>query len=101
MEENQEIDSTKRVINRKQNSEDTSPFLCNLFYCFYFRYVCRVSPVTDEVIPSVTEQDHASLATDKLRDKWAAAQGQYEAKLKEYEAKSKNKSLFGVVLLYP
>ena len=55
---------------RSKNWEEASPFICNLFFCFYFPFICRIDPLTEDDVPVVAETDKSERSTEILRKKW-------------------------------
>lgn len=99
-EKNKQEESVKTPTNSKyewkrtKNLEEAYPFICNLFFFFYFPYICRIKPIREEDIPVIAEEDKSELNTKKLKDHWDSLLVQYLKDLKEYEEKLKENPEF-------
>ena len=60
----------RKELSRPTNQEDLHPFLCNLLYIFYFPFICRSTPITDEDIPVISKEDESESAIDRVRAIW-------------------------------
>lgn len=74
---------------RYKNWEESSPLICNLFYFFYFPFICRIAPIHEEDIPQISDKDKSKLNIDAFRSKWEPAVKEYNEKMAEYERKQK------------
>ena len=70
---------------RKPNTEYRSPFICNLFYCFYFQFVCRRNAIQDEDIYDVHPNDRSDLMTRKGEAFWKKHCAQYYIQMEQYQ----------------
>lgn len=86
--------------NRYKNWEEASPLICNLFYCFYFPFICRVAPLREENIPQISDVDKSQLNTDMFRSNWEPVAKEYEEKMAEYERKKKINKKFVFILIF-
>lgn len=97
---NKHVESVKNITNfksewkRAKNLEESSPFIFNLFFFFYFPYICRIKPIREEDIPVIAEEDESELNTKKLKDHWDSLTEQYLKELKEFEQKQKENLKF-------
>ena len=83
--------SNDKELVRTKNYEESMPFLCNFFYCFYFYFICKIDPITEVDIPKIAKKDATKINTDNLRENWDPACRKYLADLKEYDnAKKEN-----------
>lgn len=74
---------------RSKNWEEASPLLCNIFYCFYFPFICRIAPLREENIPQISDKDKSQLNTDMFRSNWDPVTREYGRQMAEYERKHK------------
>lgn len=74
---------------RCKNWEEASPLICNIFYCFYFPFICRIAPLREENIPQISDKDKSQLNTDIFRSKWDPVARGYGRQMAEYERKHK------------
>ena len=74
---------------RSTNYEEAMPFICNIFYFFYFPYVCRIAPLMEEDIPQIAEADKGRDMTTKLSNNWTPLFNQYISDLDEYHKQVK------------
>lgn len=79
----------KKEFHRKPNSEYISPLIANIWYCFYFQYVCKCSPVQDEDIYDVNPDNKTSKVTEEGERRWEKVYSKYKRELEEYNNKKK------------
>lgn len=95
------ISSHKVEMKRYKNYEESSPFILNLFFCFYFPYICRIKPLREENVPYISKKDKSSLNTEKLKKNWDAKYEEYIKKKAEYERnKEKNQEFFIIYVVF-
>lgn len=85
---------------RYKNWEESSPLICNLFYCFYFPFICRIAPLREENIPQISENDKSQLNTDIFREQWEPVAKEYGEKMLEYERKKKINKKFVILFSF-
>lgn len=68
-----------------ENLEEKHPLLCNLFYCFFFPYVCRCSPLELWEIFEVHTSDLAEVAVERGERGFAKRCEKYYKELAAYE----------------
>ena len=87
MEQAGDLGSKEHIRNtkRKPNSEYNSPFICNLFFCFFFQFVCRLSDVQDEDIYDVHPMDRTETVTKDGEEFWNKRRDRYFRLLEQYE----------------
>lgn len=76
-------------VKRVNNPEDTSLFIMNLFYCFFFRYVCRLKPIRDSDIYDCSESDRSAPVIDRVVKVWNPRIEKYYKELEDYNEKVK------------
>ena len=54
------------ILDRTRNTEEHSFWFFNLFYCFYFPYICRCSSIYDRDVPIVSKEDRCAAQSQKL-----------------------------------
>lgn len=91
------IISHKVEMKRNKNYEESSPFILNLFFCFYFPYICRIKPLREENVPYISKKDKSSLSTEKLKKNWDAKYEEYVKKKAEYEKNQEKNQEFFVI----
>ena len=69
---------------RSINLEQRSPCFCNIFFCFYFAYICRIQPISEEDVPVIAQSDNAADNTDILRSKWQPLYDAYDKEMLEF-----------------
>ena len=86
---------------RSTNYEDKFFWFMNFFYCFYFPYICRIDPLTEEDVPVIAEHDQTEKNSQILKKSWQPKFEEYEKNRKQYlEFKAKDsKFLLQVFLL--
>ena len=84
----------KPVLRRVENYEQKNSFFSNLFYCFFYPYVCRLQPITDEDIPDVSYEDSTKVTTEKLVKEWNGQLSEYYRRCAEYDKGKKDSNLF-------
>ena len=77
-------------IKRHVNEEDTHPLLANLFFCYFFPYICRCTPVTDPDIPDARKSDDTKEATRKLKARWQPEYEEFAQRRRKYEEQVKD-----------
>lgn len=82
--------STKPEWKRSKNWEESSPFICNLFFCFYFPFVCRFSPLREENVPEIYKEDKSDSNTERLSKYWNPAFLEYVEKNEKFESEVNN-----------
>lgn len=88
---------SKKEIHRKPNAEYNSLFLLNIWFCFYFRFVCRCIPIQDEDIYEINPENKTDLVTDKVAKYWGRIYKEYVGKSEEYENERKINPKFKIV----
>ncbi|KAK2950278.1 Multidrug resistance-associated protein [Blattamonas nauphoetae] len=78
--------SGKTEIKRKVNLEEKHNCFFNLFFCFYFPFICRCSPVGDSDIWECDSKDKAGYNIGRAEKQWDKPSAKYLAEAKEYEA---------------
>ncbi|KAA6390867.1 MAG: ABC transporter ATP-binding protein, partial [Streblomastix strix] len=69
----------------KPNLEENSPFIMNMFYCFFMPFVCRLKPITNEDMYEVADSDRSVLTTKQMSEGWMYKYNQYVQEKIEYE----------------
>jgi hypothetical protein len=77
--------SKKKKLVRPQNLEEKYPLVCNLFYIFFFHYVCRREPVTNDKIPFCQNDDKTYYSFIVLKNSWRKAYLKYLKDIEIYE----------------
>ncbi|KAA6398603.1 MAG: putative ATP-binding cassette sub-family C member Sur, partial [Streblomastix strix] len=72
-------------VKRPKNLEESHWFLCNLFYCFFMPFVCRVKHVTEEDIWPVEDKYTCELQTQRGYAGWGPKYAKYLDEVAEYE----------------
>ncbi|KAK2956863.1 Multidrug resistance-associated protein [Blattamonas nauphoetae] len=70
---------------RPKNSETSNFILCNMFYVFFFRFVCRCSPLKDEDIWDVSQSDSSQKNYERVHACWEKRYSRYLDERIEYE----------------
>lgn len=91
-------DTLKKEIQRKPNAEYNSFFLSNIWFCFYFRFVCRCSPIQDEDIYDINPDNKTDLATDRITRFWNKVFKEYDDKRKDYESEKLKNPEFDIYI---
>ena len=90
-----------KEIKRKPNSEFTNPFLCNLFYCFYFQFVCKCSYIADEDIFDVHPRNATDRVTKIAEEHWQKRYAEYLLELAQYDKeKSENPQYAFAIIIF-
>lgn len=76
-------------VKRGNNSEENSFFICNFFYCFFFRFVCRIKPIRNSDIYNVEKADNSDNVYNRIAKNWDPVAEKYFSDLQKYE---KNKA---------
>ena len=83
--------SRKKQWIRSTNYEERMWWCCNLFYCFYFPYICKIDAITEEDVPVIAEQDKTEINAAKFKSKWDPAYKEYTQRREQYlKAKYEN-----------
>lgn len=82
----------KKEIQRKPNAEYNSFIFLNIWFCFYFRFVCRCTPIQDEDIYDINPENKTDLVTYRTTKYWEEVYKEYDEKRNKYENEKKNKS---------
>lgn len=89
----------KKEVKRKPNAEYNSFFFFNIWYCFYFRFVCRCDPIRDEDIYDINPDNRTDLVTDRTQKYWEKKFKEYDEERKEYEKEKSSNPEFAVIFL--
>lgn len=84
----------RKEIHRKPNGEYHSLLIFNIWYCFFFRFVCRCDPIQDEDIYDVNPENRTDYVTDKGDKYWNKVYKEYDEKRKKYEDEKKKNPKF-------
>ncbi|KAA6328714.1 MAG: hypothetical protein EZS28_053686, partial [Streblomastix strix] len=57
-------------VIHKVNLEEKHPFILNLFFIFFFPFICRVKPITNEDIYQIGKKDRCDYTSDKTLEGW-------------------------------
>lgn len=93
---------------KKKNLESSCNWVLNVFFCFFFPFVCRISPVNDEDIYEVDKNDACEKNGKAMEKRWKNQCRIYEEKLesyrntsvKEYNKLLKKKPSLGKILVF-
>ncbi|KAK2952491.1 hypothetical protein BLNAU_12597 [Blattamonas nauphoetae] len=70
---------------RPQNKEEKHFVLCNMFYVFFFPFIFRCKPITNEDIWPVSKKDSSQYSYDRTIRHWNKRYNHYIAQRTEYE----------------
>lgn len=93
---------------KKKNLESSCNWFLNIFFCFFFPFVCRRKPLSDEDIYEVDQNDSCEKNGKLMEKKWKAECQEYEKKLeslrdtneKEYKKLLKKKPSLGKLIVF-
>lgn len=93
---------------KKKNLESSCNWFLNVFFCFFFPFVCRISPINDEDIYEVDKNDACEKNGKAMEKRWKKQCRIYEEKLesyrntntKEYYKLLKKKPSLGKILIF-
>ena len=86
--------SRQKEFVRPINEEEHSFFILNLFYCFFFPFVCRKTPIQNKDIPYCAKNDKSELVLSKVSKNWNPKVNKYLNELSDYEAARKENTKF-------
>jgi hypothetical protein len=75
----------KREIKRLNNLEERHFMMCNVFFIFFFQFVCRREPLKNENIPLREEGDDTRNSYLSLKKNWQKSYLKYMKDIKVYE----------------
>ncbi|KAK2945606.1 Multidrug resistance-associated protein [Blattamonas nauphoetae] len=81
-------DSNPTEFKRAKNAEEAHPLIANLFFCFYFPFICRCSPIRDQDIYECHSLDKAERNIARAEKYWDKPAEEYLTKRKEFESKA-------------
>ena len=90
----------KTEIHRKPNTEYKHLCIANLFFMFYFQFVCRVNYVQDEDIYDIHPKDKTIDVTERSQKYWNDMYNDYLRKLAHYEEEKENDPKFDIVSIF-
>ena len=77
--------SQRKQWQRGKNYEDSSLFTTNFLFCFYFPYICRVTPLVEDDVPVPSANDRSEVTVEQLRAKWSPLFNEYLRQLDTYQ----------------
>ena len=99
MSDTEQLHHKPREIKRHANEEDAHPLIANLFFCYFFPYICRRTPLTDPDMPIGRKSDDTKDATRTLKARWQPEYDQYAQRRKQYEEKIKQNPTYVILPL--
>jgi hypothetical protein len=80
------------MLKRLENREERHPFFCNIFFIFFFPFVCHRGALKGDNIPVCQKSDRSEVVIIPLRKKWREAFVKYRTSLK-HNVKAKKPNL--------
>ena len=79
------VEYRRKRYTRSKNYEDSAYFPTNFLFCFYFPYICRISPLIEDDVPVPAEDDRTDVTVNQISAKWVPLHEQYLADLEQFE----------------
>ncbi|KAK2960698.1 Multidrug resistance-associated protein [Blattamonas nauphoetae] len=72
------LDGTDLVVSKpRKNLEDSHNFFSTLFYCFYYPFICRCKPITNDDVYECGKKDKVSYSLSHSGQRWIQKQEDY------------------------